>query len=92
MLPYLAGVVASCAILLVAAFILGVIVPWLPNKICRFVFLFVFCVPLNFIVNYVNVWAFGYHRMGRTGSLIIAMLLAVYGTFLPLQPHRSDAS
>jgi hypothetical protein len=72
------------------AFILSKTAPSMPNKVCRFVFLFVLCVPLNFIVNYINVWTLGYHKMGWTGSLIIAVLFATYGTFLPPEPDSSN--
>lgn len=75
MLPVL-GIVATLAIAVGAAFILGETMPIMPNKVCRFVFLFVLGVPLNFVINYVNVWAFGYHKMSRTGAIIIALLLA----------------
>ncbi len=90
MLLFLAGTIIDIAVLLAVAFILGGIMPSMPNKLYRFVFLFVLCVPLNFVINYVNVWACGYHKMGRTGALIIAVLLAAYGTFLPSQPRRSN--
>ena len=56
------------------AFILSETVPS-PNKVCRFVFLFVLGVPLNVVINYVNVWTLGYHKMGWTGAFIIALLL-----------------
>jgi hypothetical protein len=92
MLLFLAGFAALFAIVLIIAFTLGTTVPWMPNKVCRFILLFLFCVPLNFVVNYVNVWAFGYHRMSRTGSLVIALLLATYGTFLPQQPRKPNTS
>jgi hypothetical protein len=89
MLP-IVGIIAGLAILVGFAFILSKTVPSMPNKVCRFVFLFVLCVPLNFVVNYVDVWAFGYHKMGWTGALIIALLPATYGTFLPPQLHNSN--
>jgi hypothetical protein len=81
MLLFLAGFAAQFAIVLIIAFVLATTVPLMPNKVWRFVYLFLFAIPLNFAVNYVNVWAFGYHRMSRTGALIIAFVLAVYGTF-----------
>ena len=61
------------------------------NKIWRFVFLFVLFLPLNFGVNYVNVQLLGYHKMGWTGASVIALLLAVSGTFLySPQLHNSN--
>jgi len=90
MLPVL-GIVARCAILVGMAFILGKTVPSMPNKVCRFVFLFVLCVPLNFVMNYVNVRLLGYHRMGWTGASIIALLFATVGTFWPPEPRDSNA-
>src|ERR1700730_1137548 len=47
MLSTFAGIVARCAIMVGAVFILSRIVP--RNKLYRFVFLFVLCVPLNLI-------------------------------------------
>ena len=58
----------------------------MPNKVCRFVFLFLLCVPLSFVINDVRVWSAGYHKMGWTGALIIALLFAAFGTFW--QPHK----
>jgi hypothetical protein len=92
MLLFLAGFAVQFAIVLMVAFTLATTVPWMPNKVFRFIFLFVFCVPLNFVVNYLNVWAFGYHKMGRRGSLIIALLFATYGTFLPPQRRKTNTS
>lgn len=83
---FVLGIIATLAISVGIAF--GKTVPIMPNKVCRFVFLFVLGLPLNFVINYVNVWAFGYHKMSRTGAIIIALLLATYGTFLPLEPHN----
>lgn len=88
-MSFILGIVASFAILVGMAFILSKTVPSMPNKVCRFVFLFVLWVPFSFVDNYVNVWALGYHKMSWTGALIIALLPATYGTFLPPQPHNS---
>lgn len=90
MLLFLAGTVVDFAILVGAALILTRAVPSVPNKLCRFFFLFVFWVPPNFVINYVNVWALGFHKMSRTGALIMAFFLAAYGTFLTPQPRRSN--
>ena len=47
------------------------------HHVYRFAFLFVALVPVNFVVNYVTVWAFGTARYSVwTGALIIALLLA----------------
>ena len=81
MLPLLVSIIAGCAILVGFAFILSKTVPIMPNKVCRFLFLFILCVPLNFVVNYVNVWTLGYHKMGWTGAVVIALIFATYGTF-----------
>jgi hypothetical protein len=82
--------VARFAILVGAAFILGKTVPSIPNKVCRFVFLFALCVPLNFVVNYVNVRLLGYHNMGWTAASVIALVFATFGTFWPPQPYNSN--
>lgn len=84
------GIVAWCAIAVGIGFIFSKTLPSMPNKVCRFVFLFALWVPLNFVFNYVNVWAFGYHKMSWTGAIFIALLLATYGTFLPPQPHNPN--
>jgi hypothetical protein len=72
------------------AFILSKTLPRMPNKVCRFVFLFVLCVPWNFAINYFDVRLLGYHNMGWTGASVIALLLAAFGMFLPPQPHNSN--
>ena len=88
MLPLLVSIIARCAILVGFAFVFSKTVPIMPNKVCRFVLLFLLCVPLNFVINYVDVRTLGYHKMGWTGVFIIALLLATWGTFLPPQPHN----
>lgn len=90
MLSLLVSIIASCAIVVGFAFILSKTVASVPNKVCRFVVLFVLCVPLNFVINYVNVRLLGYHKMGWTGASIIALVFATFRTFLPPQPHNSN--
>jgi hypothetical protein len=90
MLSLLVSIIASCAILVGFAFILSITVPSVPNKVCRFVVLFVLCVPLNFVMNYVDVRLLGYHKMGWTVVSIIALVFATFGTFVPPQPHNSN--
>jgi len=84
------GMVARLSVLVGAAFIFSKTVASMSNKVFRFVVLFVLCVPLNFVINYVNIWAFGYHKMGWNGALIIALVFATWGTFLGPQPHNSN--
>jgi len=91
MLPIFVGIVARCAIVVALAFILSRTVPRIPrNKVYRFVFWFVLCVSLNFVFNYVDASTFGYHKMGWTGAFIIAFLVAICGTFWPIQAHNSN--
>jgi hypothetical protein len=90
MLPVLFGIFARCAIVVGIAFILSKTVPSMPNKVCRFVFLFVLWMPLNSVINYINVWLLGYHKMSWTGALIIGLLVATLFTFWPPQPHKSN--
>jgi hypothetical protein len=52
------------------------------NKFCRFVFFFVLGVPFNFVISYVHVWLFGYHKMGPKGYFIISLWVATYATFI----------
>ena len=89
MLSIFVGIVARCAIIVGVAFILSRTVP--RNKVYRFVFLLVLCVPLNFVINYADVSFLGYHRMGWTGTFIIALLFAICGTFWPPQTHNSNS-
>jgi len=92
MLPIFVAVIARCAVVVGFAFILGGAVPIMPrNKVGRFVSLFALFVPLNFVINYVNVWTRGYHKMGWTGTFIFSLLFATWGTFLPPQPHNDSA-
>ena len=90
MLTIFVAIVTRCAIVVGLAFILSRTEPSMPrNKVCRFALLFVLCLPLNVAINYVNVWALGYHKMSWIGVFIIALLLATYGTFWP-QPHNPN--
>ena len=72
------------------AFILSKTLPNIMNKVYRFVFLFILGVPLNFVINYVNVRLLGYHKMGWTGASTIALLLAIFGTFWQPQPAQLE--
>jgi hypothetical protein len=89
MLPVI-GIVASLAVGVGFAFILSRTVPSMPNKVCRFFFLFVLCVPFNFVISSINTWAFGYHKIRRPEDIIIALLLAAFWTLLPPQQHNSN--
>jgi hypothetical protein len=92
MLSIFVGIVARCAITIGAnvgaAFILSRAVP--RNKAFRFVFWFVLCVPLNWVINYTDAAFLGYDKMGWTGTLTLALLVAICGTFWPLPTHNSD--
>jgi hypothetical protein len=91
MLPIFVAILARCALVVGLAFILSRTVLSMPrNKVCRFVLLFVLWVPLNFVIDFVNVWTLGYHKMGWNGLLIFALLMATWGTFWPPQPHNSN--
>jgi hypothetical protein len=88
MLAFVVGFIARIALVLALSFVLTRIEPTMPrDKPHRFVFLFVLGVPLNFIINFVNVRTLGYHNMGWTGQFTMALLFAAWGTFL--QPHNS---
>jgi hypothetical protein len=90
MLAIFVGIVARCAIAVGGAFILSKTLPRMPRKVYRLAFLFVLCVLLNLIINYVDVSFLGYHEMGWTWTFSIALLVAVCGTFWPTQPHNSN--
>ena len=84
------GIVARCAIAVGMAFVLSKTVPNIPNKVCRFVFLFVLFVAFNFAGNYLDVRLLGYHEMGVGGATIIALFVATLFTFFPPQPQNSN--
>ena len=86
---FVVGIVVTCAIAVGFAFILGKTLPSMPNRVCRFLLLFVLGVPMIFVINYVDVQARGYHKMGWTGTLTIALLGAACGTFWTPQPRNS---
>ncbi len=77
------GIFANIAIALTTAFVLSKIVPTLSNKVCRFAVVFLVFVPVNLVINSVNVRTMGYHKMSWTGALIIAAIVAIFGTFWP---------
>jgi len=90
MLLIFVGIVARCAIVVGAAFILSKTLPRMPRKVYRFVFLFLLCVLLNSIINYTDVSFLGYHEMGWTETFIIALLFGICGTFWPPQTHNAN--
>jgi hypothetical protein len=81
-----------CAIAVGFAFILGKTLPSMPNKVCRFLFLFVLGVTMIFVINYVHVRTLGFHQMGWTRALTIALLGPTWGTFWTPQPRNSKTS
>jgi hypothetical protein len=85
----LLAIVARCAIVVGLAFLFSRTLLIMPNKVWRFVFLFVLCVPLNFFINEVDVHLRGHHKMGWTEASIGALLFAAIGTFWRPQPHNS---
>jgi hypothetical protein len=84
-------IVVSFALLVGMAFVLSKTAPRIPNKAHRFVFLFVLCVLFGFVLNYFDVLLAGYYKMGWTGTSIIALVFATFGTFLQPQPRNSNA-
>jgi len=86
------GICVQVAIALGTAFILSKTVTRMPDKLCRFTFLFVLGVPLNFVINYVNVAFLGYHKMGWLGVAIIALILAALGTIWLPQSLNSNTT
>jgi predicted tellurium resistance membrane protein TerC len=91
MLLVFVGIVANLAIVVGLAFALSRTVRRLPqNKLYHFAFLFVMWVPVNFSINYVNVQTLGFHKMSWTGALIIALILATFGTFLSSQSDNPN--
>ena len=88
MLSILFATLVRFAILLGIALILGRSVAGMRSKPCRFALLFVLCLPLTRVVNYFDVRLAGYHKMGWTGTAVIALLLAAYGTFV--LPQRAN--
>lgn len=70
--------------------ILAKTVTSIPNKVYRFVFLFLLFLPLSLVIDYVYVRLLGYHKMGWIGLSIMGLLFAILGTFFPPQPHNSN--
>jgi chromate transport protein ChrA len=83
--------VVTFALLVGLAFVLSKTAPRIPNKVHRFVFLFVLGVLFSFVLNYFDVLLAGYHKMGWIGISIIALLLAALGTFWQPGPRNSNA-
>jgi hypothetical protein len=77
--------VARCTTVFGLAFILGEMLPRMPNKMCRFLFLFAVGVSLKSVINYVYSRNLGYPEIGWTGALMIALLFATWLTFWPPQ-------
>jgi carbon starvation protein CstA len=86
------GIVARLAIAVGMAFVVGKTVPRLRNKVARFVFLFVVGVIFGLLLNYSDVRLFGYHKAGWTWALIVALIFAMFATFLPPQQRKSNIS
>ncbi len=85
------GIVASLAVLVGVAIVLSRTVPHLPrNKLCRFAFLLMVWVPVNFVINFINVQTRGYHKMSWTAAFIIALVLASFQTLLSSQSHNPN--
>jgi hypothetical protein len=90
MLSLLGVIAIDLAIAVAMAFILTKTVSKVPNKICRFVFLFVLGMPFLFILNYLDVRLLELPKIGWTGVVIVALLCASFGTFwLPQSRHRN---
>ena len=93
MLPFvigLVGIVTEIAIVAGLSLVLGKTVPRMPNMVCRFLLLLVLGVPFSFVINCIDVWALGYHKASWTWVIIVAVLLATYGTFVSPRPRRPD--
>lgn len=72
----LADVFAVCAIWAGMILIISKTVLRMPNKVSRFVVLFVLGVPLKVVINYVDVRLLGYHQIGWTAASTIDLLFA----------------
>ncbi|HYM08645.1 MAG TPA: hypothetical protein VEU11_18990 [Terriglobales bacterium] len=91
MLSIIVAIVAGFAIVIGQVFIFSKTLRSMPrSKVLRFVLLFALSVPLEFVVNYVNVRTLGYHKMSWAGAFMIALVFAAWGTFLPPQPHNTN--
>ena len=87
----LVGVVANLAVLVGLAFVLSKTVPRLTKHwVYRFAFLLLVWVPINFVINYINVQTQGFHKMSWTGAFIIALIMAILGTLLSSQSHNAN--
>jgi len=72
------------------ALIVGKIMPILPNQVWRFAFLFLLGIPMMAVMTYIDVRTLGYHKMGPTAIVVIALLVAVWGTFWPPQTQKTN--
>ena len=85
------GIVANIAALVVVAIVLSRTTPHLPkNKLCRFAFLLMVCVPVNLAINFINVQTRGYHKMSWTAAFIIALVIASFQTLLSSQSDNPN--
>lgn len=89
---YFLDSVARVAIVVAMVFIVGKTIPSMPNKLWRFVFLFVTSVPFILVIDYVDAWLVGYSKTSWTWIFIFALLIAAIGTFRSAQSHKSDTA
>lgn len=90
MLSGVGFVVARTALVLVGAFILSKTLPSIPNKLWRFVFLFILIVPFGLLYDYLHVQLLGSSKTSWTFTVIWALLCAVVLTFWGPQLRKSD--
>ena len=79
MLAVFLGLLAVTALVVGTAFVLSKAVPRMPNKLSRFILLFVVGLLLWLIYGYVKHWALRYHEspMSLPAALIGALLWAL---------------
>jgi hypothetical protein len=71
------GLVFLCPLLLVWALILSKTVPLMPNRMWRFVLLFVMGVPFFLAYGYIRNWSTRVHQYHWTESLILSLILSL---------------
>jgi hypothetical protein len=84
------GIVARIAIVLGMVLVVSKTVPRMPNRVWRFVLLFALGLAFSFLVNYFDVRLLGRDSTGWTWASITALAFAIWGTFWPSEPQKSN--
>jgi len=84
------GIVARIVVVVGMVLIVSNTVPSMPNMVCRFILLFALGLVFSFLVNYFDVRLLGRHPTGWGWASITGLAFAIWGTFWPSEPHKSN--